>query len=145
MISTSGSGQMQPLPMNEFLQENLKQTCNVDVTFNVVEWQVLLNAGRARRGFSGPAGGERAQRLLALVRRRRDGALLLLRQRLPEGLQLPAMAGCRFDAAMGELAGATDPATVAAATRAARHERLVDDPPWLYIVHDLNPGRCRRG
>ncbi len=47
MISTSGSGQMQPLPMNEFLQETLKQTCNVDVTFNVVEWQVLLNAGRA--------------------------------------------------------------------------------------------------
>jgi hypothetical protein len=25
-----------------------------------------------------------------------------------------------------------------AAYRAA-HERLVDDPPWLYIVHDLNP------
>jgi peptide/nickel transport system substrate-binding protein len=22
---------------------------------------------------------------------------------------------------------------------AAAHERLVDDPPWLYIVHDLNP------
>ena len=19
------------------------------------------------------------------------------------------------------------------------HERMVDDPPWLYIVHDLNP------
>jgi hypothetical protein len=19
------------------------------------------------------------------------------------------------------------------------HERLVDNPPWLYIVHDLNP------
>ena len=21
----------------------------------------------------------------------------------------------------------------------AAHERLVDNPPWLYIVHDLNP------
>ncbi len=30
------------------------------------------------------------------------------------------------------------PRDIAAATRAA-HERLVDDPPWLYIVHDLNP------
>ncbi len=49
MISTSGSGQMQPLPMNEFLQESLKQNCNVDVSFNVVEWQVLLNAARRRR------------------------------------------------------------------------------------------------
>jgi hypothetical protein len=30
--------------MNEFLQESLKQNCNVDVSFNVVEWQVLLSA-----------------------------------------------------------------------------------------------------
>jgi hypothetical protein len=27
MLSASGSGQMQPLPMNEFLQETLKQNC----------------------------------------------------------------------------------------------------------------------
>ena len=47
MISTSGSGQMLPLPMNEALQENLKQACNVDVQVNAVEWQVLLNASRA--------------------------------------------------------------------------------------------------
>ncbi len=47
MISSSGSGQMLPMPMNEYLQENLKQACNVDLTFNVVEWQVLLNAARA--------------------------------------------------------------------------------------------------
>src|SRR6185312_1059355 len=47
MISTSGSGQMLPLPMNEYLQQNLKESCGVDVDFNVVEWQVLLNAGRA--------------------------------------------------------------------------------------------------
>jgi len=36
------------------------------------------------------------------------------------------------------LSEASDPATIAAATRKA-HERLVDNPPWLYIVHDLNP------
>ena len=47
MISTSGSGQMLPLPMNEALQENLKQACNVDVKVDAVEWQVLLNASRA--------------------------------------------------------------------------------------------------
>ncbi|MGZ5911131.1 MAG: ABC transporter substrate-binding protein, partial [Reyranella sp.] len=36
MISTSGSGQMLPLPMNEALQENLKQACNVDVQVDAV-------------------------------------------------------------------------------------------------------------
>jgi ABC-type transport system substrate-binding protein len=47
MISTSGSGQMLPLPMNEYLQDNLKQACGVNVEFDAVEWQVLLNAIRA--------------------------------------------------------------------------------------------------
>src|SRR4029077_15347671 len=46
MISTSGSGQMLPLPMNEYLQENLRQACGVNVEFDAVEWQVLLNALR---------------------------------------------------------------------------------------------------
>src|SRR6185436_1313327 len=47
MISTSGSGQMLPLPMNEALQENLKQACNVDVKVEAVEWQTLLNVLRS--------------------------------------------------------------------------------------------------
>src|ERR1700684_741629 len=47
MISNSGSGQMLPLPMNEFLQQNLKEACGVDVDFDVAEWQVLLTAARA--------------------------------------------------------------------------------------------------
>src|SRR5213075_843406 len=46
MISTSGSGQMLPLPMNEAVQESLKQSCGVNVEFDAVEWQVLLNAVR---------------------------------------------------------------------------------------------------
>ncbi|MGO8920607.1 MAG: ABC transporter substrate-binding protein, partial [Stellaceae bacterium] len=46
MISTSGSGQMLPLPMNEFVQQTLKEACGVDVEFDVVEWQVLLTAAR---------------------------------------------------------------------------------------------------
>ena len=47
MISNSGSGQMLPLPMNEFLQQNLKEACGVNVEFDVIEWQVLLTAARA--------------------------------------------------------------------------------------------------
>ena len=35
MISTSGSGQMLPLPMNEYLQQNLKEACGVNVEFDV--------------------------------------------------------------------------------------------------------------
>ena len=40
--------------------------------------------------------------------------------------------------AFGKLAEATDDAT-ALKYYAAAHQRLVDNPPWLFIVHDLNP------
>jgi len=39
---------------------------------------------------------------------------------------------------MDTAANASDDATIQASYRSA-HERLVDNPPWLYVVHDLNP------
>ncbi|TDM98890.1 4-phytase, partial [Lactobacillus crispatus] len=47
IIAQGGTGQMLSLPMNEFLQQNLKEACGVDVQIDVVEWQVLLTAARA--------------------------------------------------------------------------------------------------
>jgi len=44
----------------------------------------------------------------------------------------------KFETALKTLAEATDEATILQNFKAA-HERLVDNPPWLYIVHDLNP------
>ena len=41
MISTSGSGQMLPIPMNEFMQQNFKAV-GMDVDFDVVEWGTML-------------------------------------------------------------------------------------------------------
>ncbi len=57
-ISASGSGQMQPLPMNEVIQQNLKAV-GIEVDFEVVEWNALLvirreGAPRAmQRGVTG--------------------------------------------------------------------------------------------
>jgi ABC-type transport system substrate-binding protein len=44
-ISTSGSGQMLPLVMNEYVQQNLKK-CNFDISFEVVDWGTMLAAMR---------------------------------------------------------------------------------------------------
>ncbi|MBV9077579.1 MAG: ABC transporter substrate-binding protein, partial [Methylobacteriaceae bacterium] len=46
LISASGSGQMQPLPMNEFVQQNLAEV-GIKVDFEVVEWNTLINIWRA--------------------------------------------------------------------------------------------------
>ena len=137
MVSASGSGQMLPMPMNEYLQETLKQACNVEVSFSVVEWQVLLNAGRALPDSPSLQGA------LALnISSPSSDAGVMARyfssdRFPPNGFNFPNWRDAAFDAALKQLADSQDPAAISAATRAA-HERLVDDPPWLYVVHDLN-------
>jgi hypothetical protein len=56
----------------------------------------------------------------------------------PNGFNFEQWKDVQFDAALATLAAATDEATILASFRTA-HERLVDNPPWLFIVHDLNP------
>jgi ABC-type transport system substrate-binding protein len=138
MISTSGSGQMLPLAMNEFMQQSLKESCNVDVSFNVVEWNTLLTAGRLPPD-SPALGGSMALNVsspssdVSVMARYFSSANFS-----PNGFNFEQWKDDKFDAALSALETATDPAAILAATRAA-HERLVDNPPWLYIVHDLNP------
>ena len=138
MISTSGSGQMLPLPMNEYMQESLRQSCGVNVEFDAVEWQVLLNAVRqtpdapALRGamalnVSSPSSD------VGIMARYFSSANFS-----PNGFNFEQWKDDKFDAALATLAQATDETTIKQAFRSA-HERLVDNPPWLFIVHDLNP------
>jgi peptide/nickel transport system substrate-binding protein len=138
MISTSGSGQMLPLPMNEYMQESLKQSCGVNVEFDAVEWQVLLNAVRqmpdapALKGamalnVSSPSSD------VGIMARYFSSANFA-----PNGFNFEQWKDDKFDAALATLAEATDEKTIEDAFRSA-HERLVDNPPWLFIVHDLNP------
>jgi peptide/nickel transport system substrate-binding protein len=138
MISTAGSGQMLPLPMNEYLQDNLKQACGVNVEFDAVEWQVLIDAVRLTPDSPGLRG------VMALnVSSPSSDAGIMARyfssaNFAPNGFNFAQWKDDKFDAALATLAAAADPAAVAAAFRAA-NERLVDNPPWLFIVHDLNP------
>ena len=138
MISTSGSGQMLPLPMNELLQENLKQACNVTVEYNVVEWQVLLTASRAvpdSPSLQGSMG-------LNVSSPSSDPGVMSRyfssANFSPNGFNFEHWKDDKFDGDLKTGAEATDPKIIASAYKAA-NERLVDDPPWLYIVHDLNP------
>src|SRR6201996_6943554 len=138
MISTSGSGQMLPLPMNEFIQQNLKEACGVDVTFDVVEWQILLNAGRATPDSPNLKGA-----MVINVSSPSSDVGVMARyfssaNFSPNGFNFEQWKDEAFDAALTTLAESSDPAVISTAMRKA-HERLVDNPPWLYIVHDLNP------
>jgi peptide/nickel transport system substrate-binding protein len=138
MISNSGSGQMLPLPMNEYLQQNLKEACGVEVDFNVIEWQVLLTAARATPDSPNLQGS------MALnVSSPSSDAGVMARyfssaNFSPNGFNFEQWKDDQFEEALKTIETATDPKAISAAYRKA-HERLVDNPPWLYIVHDLNP------
>ena len=138
MISNSGSGQMLPLPMNEYLQQNLKEACGVEVEFNVVEWQVLLTAARATPDAPSLQG---AMALNVSSPSSDPGVMARYFSSAsfpPNGFNFEQWKDDLFDQALKSIEVETDPKTISAAYRVA-HERLVDNPPWLYIVHDLNP------
>jgi peptide/nickel transport system substrate-binding protein len=138
MISNSGSGQMLPLPMNEFLQQNLKEACGVDVEFDVSEWQVLLTAGRATPDSPSLQGSM----ALNISSPSSDPGVMARyfssANFPPNGFNFEQWKDDEFDSALKTIETSTDPKVTDEAYRKA-HERLVDNPPWLYIVHDLNP------
>ncbi len=128
MISTSGSGQMLPLPMNEYLQQNLKQSCGVNIEFDTVEWQVLLNAARQT-----PDSPELHGMMALNVSSPSSDVSVMARyfssaNFSPNGFNFEQWKDEEFDAALKTLAEASDPATIDAAYKKA-HERLVDNPP----------------
>lgn len=49
LVSTSGSGQMMPKPMNEYIQQNLKQV-GINLELVTVDWEQIRNCRRAGAG-----------------------------------------------------------------------------------------------
>ncbi|WP_149536819.1 ABC transporter substrate-binding protein [Siccirubricoccus phaeus] len=142
-ISTSGSGQMLPLPMNEFLQQQLQQHCGVRVNFEVVEWNTLLGGLRATPGQPAWLGADALNISLHSSDPSAMGRWFFGPNATPTGSNAGHWQDAQFDAAFAALETETDPAKIAELTRRA-HERLVDNPPWLWIVHDLNPRAMTR-
>jgi ABC-type transport system substrate-binding protein len=134
---------MLPLPMNEFLQQNLRQACGVNVTFEVTEWNTLLQATRSPPGAPVLAGS------LALnPSSPSSDPSVMARYFLqaftpPNGFNWPQWNDPQFEEAFAALERATSEAEFNRAYARA-HERIVDNPPWLFIVHDLNPRAMSR-
>ena len=85
-----------------------------------------------------PARINGAQYLVALVGRRCLARYFSSANFSPNGFNFEQWKDDRFDQALKSIEVESDPKVIEVASREA-HERLVDNPPWLYIVHDLNP------
>ena len=138
MISTSGSGQMLPLPMNEYLQQNLKE-CNFDISFEVVDWGTMLVALRNPPTAPQALGSDAMNISLAHATEfSRFPSFFLSSSFPPNGYNWGNFSNPEYDALLDKIEKSSDPEEIAANIRKS-HELLVDEAVWLFIVHDRNP------
>lgn len=138
LISTSGSGQMLPLPMNEYVQENFREV-GIDLELIPIEWNALLL--RWRKGFQDPENAAIGAMNVSygfidpfstFTRFFHSGSQPPKSQNImpyinPEVDQLIEAAELEFDLSKQNQ------------ILAKAHAIIVDDAPWVFIVHDLNP------
>jgi peptide/nickel transport system substrate-binding protein len=137
-ISASGSGQMQPLPMNEFVQQSLKQ-CYFDVEFDVIEWNTLFT--NWRRGAKDPtANGANAINVsfaamdpfFAMVRFTSSKTVP------PVSNNWGYFSSEEFDKLIADARNTFDDKGRDAAL-AKLHARIVEEAPFVWIAHDVGP------
>ncbi len=137
-ISTSGSGQMLPLPMNELVQQGM-QAAGFDVDFDVVEWGTMLVNQRQ------PPEAPVIKGIDGINFSSVDGDYSFLYRWFHSSSFTPTSSNWmhwkneEYDRVLNELEGDFSPGAASGPAVTRAHEILVDDPPWLWIVHDLNP------
>ncbi|MCS6921666.1 MAG: ABC transporter substrate-binding protein [Elioraea sp.] len=137
-ISASGSGQMQPLPMNEFIQQNLR-AIGVNVEFDVLEWNTLFTNWRRGCKDASARGAHAINVSFAAM----DPFFAMVRfwdskMAPPVSNNWGHFSDPRFDAMVAEARNAFDPVQRDAAL-ARLHAAGVDEALFIWIAHDVGP------
>ncbi|MDR3436007.1 ABC transporter substrate-binding protein [Telmatospirillum sp.] len=138
LISASGSGQMLPLAMNEFIQQNLADV-GIALEFEVLEWQTLY--ANWRQGAKDPA--SRAGTATNVSFAWQDPMVAFYRfmhssMVSPNGFNWGWYTNSEVDTLLDQ-ARATFDTAQQDALLAKLHTKLVDDASWLFIAHDVGP------
>ena len=138
LISASGSGQMEPLPMNEFLQQSLAEV-GIKVEFEVVEWNTLINIWRAGAKHDNAHGATAINFSYGIT----DPFLAFIRHvecdlAAPAGTNWGYYCDPEMDKLLTGVRNAFDPAEQTKLLQKV-HEKYVDDALFLMVAHDVNP------
>jgi peptide/nickel transport system substrate-binding protein len=138
LISPSGSGQMQPLPMNEFVQQSLAEV-GIQVDFEVVEWNQLINIWRAGSKDPSSRGGT-AMNYSYFIQDPFTGLIRHLQCNLapPAGTNWGYYCDPEMDAMFAEVRNEFDPTKQAEILKKI-HEKYVNEALFLFVTHDVNP------
>ena len=138
LISASGSGQMQPLPMNEFVQQSLAEV-GIQVEFEVVEWNTLINIWRAGAKHESARGGT-AMNYTYFIQDPFTGFIRHLQCNLapPGGTNWGFYCDPEMDRLFEQVRTTFDPAEQTKVLQKV-HEKYVDEALFLMVTHDVNP------
>jgi len=137
-ISASGSGQMQPIPMNEFVQQNLK-ACFFDVELDVIEWNTLFTNWRKGAKDESARGANAINVSFAAM----DPFFAMVRFTStktfpPVSNNWGYFGNEEFDALIAKARSTFEDAGRDTAL-AALHKRIVEEAPFVWIAHDAGP------
>ena len=137
-ISTSGSGQMQPLTMNEAVQQNLKEI-GIEITFEVLEWNALL--GIWREGAKAPSNrGVSAINISYGAFDPFTFAIRFLKSEMipPAANNWGYFSDAGYDTLMNDIYDTFEPGPQERLLQQL-HAKAVDDRLFLFVAHDMNP------
>ncbi|GLK57702.1 ABC-type transport system substrate-binding protein [Methylopila capsulata] len=138
LISPSGSGQMLPLPMNEFIQQSLAEV-GIQVDYEVVEWNQMINIWRA--GAKDPsARGATAINYSYFIQDPFSGFIRQTQCNLsaPSGVNWGYYCDPEMDKLFDQVRTTFDPVAQTEILKKV-HEKFVDDALFLFVTHDVAP------
>ncbi|WP_168123037.1 ABC transporter substrate-binding protein [Paenibacillus sp. HB172176] len=134
MVPTSGSGNMWPIQMNEYVQKNLKAV-GIDVKLESIEWQSLLT--QYLQGF--PTDKELGAINISLptIAPNTFTNFFSKAAQFPNGINIGGYSNPELDALLSKASASFDQAEQDQLLKEAS-AIIADDAPWLFVVHDLN-------
>jgi peptide/nickel transport system substrate-binding protein len=138
LTSASGSGQMQPIPMNEFLQQALKE-CFFDVELDVIEWNAVFTNWREGAKDAKARGANAINVTFATM----DPFFAMVRFTStktfpPVSNNWGYFGNAEFDELISKARTTFDGAARDTAL-AALHKRIVEEAPFVWVAHDVGP------
>lgn len=138
LTSTSGSGQIQPLPMSEFIQENLNAV-GFDVKVDVLEWEAVR--ARRRAGAAAPENKNIDGLNNSWAYWEPDFGLIGIGwsdKTQNFGYNWGEFKNAKVDELSAAAKVEFNPAKQLVLLQKL-HAELVDQAIWLWVVHDMNP------
>jgi peptide/nickel transport system substrate-binding protein len=138
LTSASGSGQMQPLPMNEFMQQALKE-CFFDVALEVGEWNAVFTNWREGAKHANARGANATNVTFAAM----DPFFAMVRFTStktfpPVSNNWGYFGNDEFDKLIADARTSFD-GTARDAALAKLHARIVEEAPFVWVAHDVGP------